>query len=101
LETAIDEVNALVDGLREQGAIAPGIDVRMAGSAGKLNEIKTALLGDGTLLGTFMSSMFLAFLVVYLVLVVLFQSWSSPIVIMLTVPLATFGGFAGLALVHQ
>jgi hydrophobic/amphiphilic exporter-1 (mainly G- bacteria), HAE1 family len=101
LETAIDEVNALVEGLREQGAIAPGIDVRMAGSAGKLNEIKTALLGDGSLLGTFMSSMFLAFLVVYLVLVVLFQSWSSPIVIMLTVPLATFGGFAGLALVHK
>ena len=45
--------------------------------------------------------MFLAFLVVYLVLVVLFQSWSSPIVIMLTVPLATLGGFAGLAIVHQ
>ena len=44
--------------------------------------------------------MFLAFFVVYLVLVILFQSWSSPIVIMLTVPLATFGGFVGLSLVH-
>lgn len=100
LETAIDQVNELVDGLREQGAIGQGIDVGMAGSAGKLNEIKNALLGDGSLMGTFMSSMFLAFFVVYLVLVVLFQSWSSPIVIMLTVPLATLGGFAGLALVH-
>ena len=101
LETAIDQVNGLIDGLREKGAIAPGIDIGLAGSAGKLNEIKQALLGDGSLIGTFLSSMFLAFFVVYLVLVVLFQSWTSPVVIMLTVPLATFGGFAGLALVHH
>ena len=100
LETAIDQVNGIIAGLKEAGAIAPGIDVGLAGSASKLDEIKTALLGDGTILGTFLSSMFLAFFVVYLVLVVLFQSWSSPIVIMLTVPLATLGGFAGLALVH-
>lgn len=100
LGTAIDDVEAVVDGLRQSGAIAPGMDVSLAGSAGKLNEIKTALLGDNSLLGTVTSSMFLAFLVVYLVLVVLFQSWSYPIVIMLTVPLATFGGFLGLALVH-
>ena len=100
LETAIDQVNAIIEDLRQKGAIAPGIEIGLAGSASKLNTIKTALLGDGTLLGTFLSSMFLAFLVVYLVLVVLFQSWSSPVVIMLTVPLATLGGFAGLALVH-
>lgn len=100
LETAIEQVNELVAGLREQGAIRPGIEVGLAGSAGKLNEIKEALLGDSSLMGTFTSSMFLAFLVVYLVLVILFQSWSSPVVIMLSVPLATLGGFAGLALVH-
>ena len=100
LETAVDEINGLIAGLKQAGAIAPGIDITLAGSASKLNEIKTALLGDGTILGTFLSSMFLAFFVVYLVLVILFQSWSSPIVIMLTVPLATFGGFVGLSLVH-
>ena len=100
LETAIDQVNELIGGLRQAGAIPPGIDIGLAGSASKLNTIKTALLGDGSLVGTLLSSMFLAFFVVYLVLVVLFQSWSSPVVIMLTVPLATFGGFAGLALVH-
>ena len=101
LETAIEQVNEIVEGLRQQGAIAPGINVGLAGSVGKLNEIKTALLGDGSIAGTFLSSMFLAFFVVYLVLVVLFQSWTSPIVIMLTVPLATLGGFAGLAIVHH
>jgi len=101
LATAIEEVNTIVSDLRQSGAIAPGMDVRLAGSAGKLNEIKTALLGNGSLFGTISSSLFLAFLVVYLVLVVLFQSWSYPIVIMLTVPLATFGGFLGLSLVHH
>ncbi|MEM7385989.1 MAG: efflux RND transporter permease subunit, partial [Verrucomicrobiota bacterium] len=100
LDTAINEVNDLLDGLRLQGAIAPGMDVSLAGSAGKMTEIKTALLGDGSLFGTLSSSLFLAFVVVYLVLVILFQSWTYPIVIMLTVPLATFGGFLGLALVH-
>lgn len=100
LETAIDQVNALIVGLRDKGAIAPGIDIGLAGSASKLNTIKTALLGDGSIVGTLLSSMFLAFFVVYLVLVILFQSWTSPVVIMLTVPLATLGGFGGLALVH-
>ena len=78
LETAVDEINGLIAGLKQAGAIAPGIDITLAGSASKLNEIKTALLGDGTILGTVLSSMFLAFFVVYLVLVILFQSWSSP-----------------------
>lgn len=101
LESAIDKVNELIENLREGGAIPPTVNVQLAGSAGKLNEIKAALLGDGTLMGTFTSSLVLAFLVVYLVMVVLFQSWSYPLVIMLSVPLATFGGFLGLALVHK
>jgi hypothetical protein len=33
-------------------------------------------------------------------MVVLFQSWIYPLVIMVSVPLATFGGSLGLALVH-
>ncbi len=101
LELAIDKVNELVSGLKKAGKIPPGVDVKLAGSAGKLNEIKAALLGDGSLMGTFTSSLVLAFLVVYLVMVVLFQSWTYPLVIMLSVPLATFGGFLGLALVHK
>lgn len=100
LQTAIDKVDELVANLRQAKAIPPGVNVELAGSAGKLNEIKRALLGDGSLLGTLSSSLVLAFLVVYLVMVVLFQSWSYPLVIMLSVPLATFGGFLGLALVH-
>ena len=87
--------------MKAQGAIPPGVDVSLAGSAGKLADIKNSLLGDGTLAGTFGSSLFLAFVIIYLLMVVLFQSWSYPLVIMLSVPMATFGGFLGLAVVHK
>ncbi len=100
LENAINAVEEKVEGLRQAGAIPSSVSVSLSGSAGNLNEIKTALLGDGTLFGTISSTLVLAFLVVYLLLVILFQSWTYPLVIMLSVPLATFGGFLGLALVH-
>ncbi|GAA5481178.1 efflux RND transporter permease subunit [Haloferula sargassicola] len=101
LETVIDDVNHIIDGMRSSGAIPPGVSVSLAGSAGQLAEIRQALLGDGTVLGTLASSMALAFVVIYLLMVILFQSWSYPLVIMLSVPLATFGGFLGLAMVHS
>ncbi|WOO43001.1 efflux RND transporter permease subunit [Rubellicoccus peritrichatus] len=100
LETAIATVDEKVAALREAGAIPQEVEVNQAGSAGKLAEIKNALLGDGSFGGLLASSLFLAFVVIYLVMVVLFQSWTYPLVIMLTVPLATFGGFLGLYLIH-
>ncbi|MDF1823219.1 MAG: efflux RND transporter permease subunit [Verrucomicrobiales bacterium] len=100
LENAIQQVEGTVGGLREGGVIPASVGVNLSGSAGKLNEIKTVLLGDGSLLGTVSSTLFLAFFVIYLLLVILFQSWTYPLVIMISVPLATFGGFVGLALVH-
>jgi HAE1 family hydrophobic/amphiphilic exporter-1 len=77
------------------------VEVGLSGSAGALDEIKTALMGDGTFIGTITSSLFLALLAVYLLMAVLFQSWSYPLVIMVSVPLATFGGFLGLSIVHN
>jgi HAE1 family hydrophobic/amphiphilic exporter-1 len=100
LETVIEQVNQLLTGMQAQGAIPAGVDVSLAGSAGKLADIRDALLGDGSLAGTLSSSLFLAFIVIYLLMVILFQSWTYPLVIMLSVPLATFGGFLGLALLH-
>lgn len=101
LETVINEVNEVVANMKESGAIPPGVEVSLAGSAGKLAEIKGSLLGDGTLWGTIGSSLCMAFIVIYLLMVILFQSWSYPLVILLSVPLATFGGFLGLAVVHK
>ena len=49
------------------------------------------------MLGTLRSSsLVLALVVVYLLMCVLFQSWLQPLVIMVSVPLATFGGFLAL-----
>ena len=101
LETVIAQVEGVIENLKNGGAIPAGVEVGLAGSAGNLAAIKNSLLGDGTLMGTLGSSLFMAFVVIYLLMVILFQSWSYPLVIMLSVPLATFGGFLGLALVHK
>lgn len=101
MEEAIASLNTMVSELRGVGAIPAAVDVNLAGSAGKLAEIKQALLGDGSFSGMLSSSLFLAFAVVFLVMVILFQNWFYPLVIMITVPLATLGGFLGLSLVHN
>lgn len=101
LEDAIDRINTKVAELREEGRIPPGVDVRLSGSAGRLAEIRQALVGDGSFAGMLTSSLFLALAVVYLLMVVLFQSWKYPFVIMISVPFAALGGFIGLALVHH
>ena len=96
LQSAIDQVTEMIANLQAVGAIPPSVDVTMAGSAGKLNDIKKALVGDGTALSTATSSLALASLVIYLLMVMLFQSWLQPLVILVSVPFATLGGFLAL-----
>lgn len=68
----------------------PSVIVRLAGNASKLrttwDSLKWLLLLSG--------------LVCYLLMAGLFESFSYPLVIMTTVPLAVVGGFLGIALVH-
>ncbi len=99
LEEAMDELAVMIEADRASGAIPPTVDTLFAGSASKLAAVRTALLGDGTLLGLLNSSLFLALLVVYLLLCVLFQSFVTPLVIMASVPPATLGGFIALFLI--
>ncbi len=101
LERAMEEMDAIIAAQRQAGVIPSTVTSSLAGSACKLGEVRGALLGDGTLVGTLNSSMVLALVVVYLVMCVLFQGWLQPLVIMFTVPLATLGGFAALAAVHR
>lgn len=100
LEEALAQVDGVIEDLRANGAISQEIEVRYAGSAGKLADIRKALAGDGSFVGTISSSLFLALSIVYLLMVVLFQSFLYPLVILVSVPLATLGGFAGLGIVH-
>ncbi len=74
----------------QQLKIAPEVIVSLAGNADKLRTTWDSLKW---LLG-------LSFLIVYLLMAGLFESFSYPFVIILTVPLAIVGGFIGLAVVH-
>lgn len=100
LEEAVAKVDSMLAESRAQGVIPPSVETSYSGSASKLESVQRTLLGDGTWLGALNSSMIQALVVVYLVMCVLFQSFLRPLVIMLSVPLATFGGFAALAAVH-
>ncbi|MCB9848174.1 MAG: efflux RND transporter permease subunit [Phycisphaeraceae bacterium] len=99
LEQAIDELGAMIAADRASGVIPETVDTLFAGSASKLAAVRSALLGDGTLRGLVNSSLFLALVVIYLLLCVLFQSFVRPLVIMASVPPATLGGFIALYLV--
>ncbi|MEM1213531.1 MAG: efflux RND transporter permease subunit [Planctomycetota bacterium] len=106
LEQASSEVRALVEELRGTGAIDPSVRVALEGSASKLDDVRTALLGkwEGLSLASISSigtgRLFLALVVVYLLMAALFESFLYPMVIMIAVPLATVGGFIGLAITH-
>jgi hydrophobic/amphiphilic exporter-1 (mainly G- bacteria), HAE1 family len=100
LEQAISDIDQMLAGLRQQNRISPDVETGFTGSASKLKSVQQAMLGDGSFLGTINSSVFLALLVTYLLMCVLFQSWLEPLVIMFSVPLATLGGFAALRLVY-
>ena len=101
LEQVVSNLEGTIAQLKTTGGIPPSVNTELEGSAGKLSDIRNALLGDGTLVGLMSSSMFTSFVAVYLLMCILFQSWLKPLVIMFTVPLATFGGFLGLFLVHS
>ncbi|MEM1013708.1 MAG: efflux RND transporter permease subunit, partial [Planctomycetota bacterium] len=100
LATAIAEIQQIIETQRDLGAMPPSVQSNVAGTADALSDIQETLLGDGSIVGTITSSVAIALIVVYLLMCVLFQSWSYPFVIMLTVPLATFGGFLGLWLIN-
>jgi HAE1 family hydrophobic/amphiphilic exporter-1 len=106
LETAMGQIRGLIQQGRDQGWIPPRMEVDLAGTANKLSQVREALLGQWhglsfdslTSLGG--SRMFLALLVTYLLMAALFESFLYPFVIMFSVPLATVGGFIGLAITH-
>ncbi|MCG8548168.1 MAG: efflux RND transporter permease subunit [Alphaproteobacteria bacterium] len=86
LGTAIEQLQEqVIDKLRAEG-LPTGISLRLSGTADKLvataNEMKWDLL--------------IALVIVFLVMAVLFESFIYPLIIVLSVPVATAGGFVGL-----
>jgi HAE1 family hydrophobic/amphiphilic exporter-1 len=99
LEQAVTTIRSEIDAARSEGAIPAGVVCEVAGTASALASVRAELVGDGTTVGFVTSTMFLALLVCYLVMAVLFQSFRLPFVIMFSVPLAAVGGFAALFVV--
>ncbi|MEM1098382.1 MAG: efflux RND transporter permease subunit [Planctomycetota bacterium] len=106
LETATADIPGVIAGMRQSGAIAPTVEVDLAGSASKLEEVREQMVGQWagftmeSLASIGASRLLLALLVTYLLMAALFESFVYPLVILFSVPLAAVGGFVGLAIVH-
>ena len=98
--------NEIVPALQRAHRIDPSILVSLTGNADKLEKARTAMVGkwegfNWRSLRNFASSrFFLSILIVYLLIVALYESWLYPLVIMFSVPLAVLGGFLGLSIAH-
>ncbi|MFB0991580.1 MAG: efflux RND transporter permease subunit [Rhodospirillales bacterium] len=90
LQEVIDELNEKVITKIKADGLPSGIQINLSGPAVQLSETKEAIQVD----------LLMALVIVYLVMAVLFESFWYPLIIMLSVPLATAGGVLGLWLVN-
>ena len=81
-------VAAEIDGLESSGAIPDGVEVTLAGVTQQQNEAFSGLF----------VSMAVAVLIVYLAMVLTFNSLVTPFIILFSLPLATIGAFPALYL---
>ena len=88
LETGVRRVrDALVGGLREEGAIPAGVSIDISGASDQLEATRGAILENFSV----------AVAIVYLLMVAVFAHWGYPLLIMTTIPLGVAGGILGLA----
>ena len=90
LQEVIDELNEKVITKIKADGLPSGIQINLSGTADQLSKTKEAIRVD----------LLMALVIVYLVMAVLFESFWYPLIIMLSVPLATAGGVLGLWLVN-
>ncbi|MCZ6765384.1 MAG: efflux RND transporter permease subunit [bacterium] len=91
LEDAIALIESeIVEPLKEQGQLGGLYNIYQTGTADDMSRLREVLK----------TNFFVVILLTYLLLAALFQSFMYPLVIMLTVPLATFGGVMGLRVVQ-
>jgi len=91
LEEAITRIEReIVAPLAAEGRIGGLYEIHLRGAADDLTKLRGALA----------TNFLVVILLTFLLLAALFQSFLYPVVIMLTVPLATFGGVLGLRIVQ-
>ena len=87
LEEALDRIDSqIITPLRNSGQLDGGYRITLAGTADKLRDTWLALRFN----------VLLALLITYLLMAALFESWSYPFVIIMSVPLGAVGGIFGL-----
>ena len=79
----------VIDKLLEEG-LPPGVRIRLSGTADKLVATAAEMKWD----------LLIALAIVYLVMAVLFESFIYPLIIVMSVPLATAGGVIGLNILN-
>ncbi|APW65060.1 acriflavin resistance protein [Poseidonibacter parvus] len=83
-------LDATIKGMKDSGKISNNVEIGISGTADKLTQT----------IGMLELNFILALVIIYLLMSALFGNFLYPIVIMFTVPLATAGGFIGLALTN-
>ena len=91
LETGVARVHSEVVGyLREQGMIPVDVSVAISGAADQLDATRESLLGNYAV----------ALVIIYLLMVAIFNHWGYPLLIMTSIPLGIAGGIVGLWLLN-
>jgi HAE1 family hydrophobic/amphiphilic exporter-1 len=90
LEVSIDKVKKEVMAVLEKRGLPPGVRLSLSGTADELSKTWDAMVFN----------LIMAIIIVYLVMAILFESFVFPLIIMFSVPLATAGGVAGLAILN-
>ena len=87
LETGVKTVRErVVNHLKNSGAISRDIDIKISGAGNELDETRRALSVN----------YMVALIIIYFLLVAIFNHWVYPLLIMTTIPLGVAGGIAGL-----
>ena len=83
-------LEGMINQMKDSGKISNSVEIGISGTADKLTQTISMLE----------LNFILALIIIYLLMSALFGNFLYPIVIMFTVPLATAGGFIGLALTN-
>jgi multidrug efflux pump subunit AcrB len=91
LETAVRKVRQeVVAPLRRSGDLPPGVAIDLTGASDQLDATRASLANN----------LWIAVVLCYLQLVIIYRHWGSPFLILATVPLGISGGIVGLWLLN-
>jgi multidrug efflux pump subunit AcrB len=91
LETAVRKIrDEVVAPLRRGGDLPPGVSIDLTGASDQLDSTRASLANN----------LWIAVVLCYLQLVVIYRHWGAPLLILATVPLGISGGIFGLWLLN-